>query len=265
MKVTRESNGDMVIITGKHERCGTASALTAAAQDCIERADRFLILAKVSSGRERAENTENAKYMLEESDRLFAHAKAMPSSRNTRDGIETRHLPYPDVQRRSAEVSRSSGTTSTGEVATGYGSVFYRAGEAGTEYQLGENLMERIHPNAFDRALRELKQSPVRAAFNHDPAYVMANTNRQTLRLSVDQRGLRYSFKLGSTDKDNFLRDRLGRGIVDGSSFSFRPLKQRITRGIGSSPDVRTIEDMQLFELGPVTFPAYSAATAGLV
>ncbi len=50
---------------------------------------------------------------------------------------------------------------------------------------------------------------------------------------------------------------------MDGSSFSFNVLKQTFVRGTGSY-DVREIHDVELYDAGPVTFPAYTSATSEL-
>ena len=60
----------------------------------------------------------------------------------------------------------------------GYGAVFYREGEAGTEYGLGGSIKERIQPGAFDRALAE--SDDVRGLFNHDPDNLLGRTANGT-------------------------------------------------------------------------------------
>ncbi|HEX3152918.1 MAG TPA: HK97 family phage prohead protease [Gemmataceae bacterium] len=50
-------------------------------------------------------------------------------------------------------------------VIIGYAAVFYDPNDKGTEYQLGTDIVERVAPGAFDRAIRE---DDVRGLFNHD-------------------------------------------------------------------------------------------------
>ena len=54
-------------------------------------------------------------------------------------------------------------------VISGYGAVFYREGHTGTEYRLWDDVVERVMPGAFDRAIRE---DDVRSLFNHDSNFM---------------------------------------------------------------------------------------------
>lgn len=139
----------------------------------------------------------------------------------------------------------------------GYGAVFYD-GSAGTEFTfLG--IHERIMPGAFDRALRE---DDVRGLFNHNPDNVLARTGAGTLALAVDAKGLRYEIAPPATRLASDLLAVLARGDVTGSSFSFEVLNQQ-WREEGDEV-IREIQDVKLWDVGPVTFPAYSATTSGI-
>src|SRR5215475_2335681 len=72
---------------------------------------------------------------------------------------------------------------------TGFAAVFYKDGDPDTEYQLYPDLVERIAPGAFDRAVRE---DDVRGLMNHDPNLLLGRTAAGTLKLSADATGLRY-------------------------------------------------------------------------
>lgn len=155
-----------------------------------------------------------------------------------------------------------------GEPATiqGYGAVFFREGDAGTEYQLWRDAYERIGRNAFDRAIAE---DDVRSLFNHDSNFVLGRTvaDPPTLALSVDDVGLKYSVTPPDTQlvRDAVLEP-IRRGDVSGSSFMFWP--KRITwieeDRDGRMVEIRQIDEVQLLEVGPVTFPAYPATTTGV-
>lgn len=155
--------------------------------------------------------------------------------------------------------TRGDGT----KVITGHGAVFHRAGTPGSEFALWDGLVERVSPTAFDRALRE--QQDVRGLFNHDPNIVLGRTASGTMRLSVDSNGLRYEIDYDPQDADHVrLERKLAKGDVSGSSFSFSVVKETYSRGTSGTPDVRTLEDVNLYDVGPVTFPAYEAASAGV-
>ena len=140
---------------------------------------------------------------------------------------------------------------------TGYAAVFYRAEDAGTEFELYSDLAERIMPGAFDRALGE--RDDVRALFNHDANHLLGRSSSGTLSLSVDERGLRYEIQVDPDDADHasVLR-KIDRGDLDGSSFAFKVTDQRFN----DDATVREIRGVELFDVGPVTFPAYESTTA---
>lgn len=141
----------------------------------------------------------------------------------------------------------------------GYGAVFYDASDPGTEFEIVEGVFERIMPGAFDRSLRE---NDVRSLFNHDTNFVLGRTSAGTLKLTTDARGLRYRIDVpeAQTIRDLVLSP-VERGDVSGSSFMFLPRDSRwLDRPDGSL--VREIHDVDLVEVGPVTFPAYQSTTS---
>lgn len=133
----------------------------------------------------------------------------------------------------------------------GYAAVFYD-GRPETQYQLWDDVVERIAPGAFARALREGQD--VRALYNHDASEVLGRTP-ETLILAEDERGLRYEVVLPPTQLARDLVALVQRGDVTGSSFSFTVRGYRTTEEDGIT--VRTLTDLDLFDVGPVTFPAY--------
>ena len=150
-----------------------------------------------------------------------------------------------------------------GKMLTGYAAVFHRDGEPGTEYRLGPDIVERIAPTAFNRALQE--KHDARALFNHDPNMLLGRAGAGTLRMSVDARGLRYEIDLPETSVGQDVAASIARGDLTGSSFAFRingKSGQRFEKGAGY--DVRNILDVDLFDVGPVTYPAYEGTTTGL-
>lgn len=144
----------------------------------------------------------------------------------------------------------------------GYGAVFFDPGDPGTQYQLYSDLAERIMPTAFDRALREGQD--VAGLFNHNPDAVLGRTSSGTMKCSVDKRGLAYEIVPGDTSIARDVCQHVSRGDVKGSSFSFRVVKQMFVAGAEGEPDIREIHDVDLYDTGPVTFPAYEGTTAGM-
>lgn len=113
---------------------------------------------------------------------------------------------------------------------------------------------ERIAPGAFKDAIG---RDDVRALFNHDPNYVLGRTTAGTLRLFEDAKGLRYEVDLPDTQAGRDVSALVARGDVQGSSFSFQVKVEEESWDYEAKPPVRTILRVKLYDVGPVTFPAY--------
>lgn len=148
-------------------------------------------------------------------------------------------------------------------VISGYAAVFYDAEDEGTEYQLYPGLRERVMPTAFDRAIREAQDC--RGLFNHDPNMLLGRCSAGTMKLSVDKKGLRYEIEPPDTQAGRDVITSIKRGDLTGSSFSFKPVVQKYQLSMSDEEDdVRELHDVELFDCGPVSFPAYSATTTGM-
>ena len=146
-----------------------------------------------------------------------------------------------------------------GTKIVGYAAVFYD-GTPGTEYELWPGVRERIMPGAFDRAIVE---DDVRALFNHDPNMVLGRTSSGTCILTVDRVGLKYSIDAPDTGCGIDTRKLIARRDITGSSFAFEIEEEKwIWEADGS--EIRELWVCGLFDVGPVTFPAYEATTAGV-
>ncbi len=147
----------------------------------------------------------------------------------------------------------------------GHAAVFYDGTEA-TEFTLWRNAVERIMPGAFDRALRE--KHDVRALFNHNVDNLLGRTAAHTLDLSIDNRGLAYEIDPPDTQLGRDVPISLERGDITGSSFAFQVLEETWREEEGDDGTVREIREITdigpLLDVGPVTFPAYEVATAGM-
>lgn len=142
----------------------------------------------------------------------------------------------------------------------GYGAVFHRATDPGTQYELWTDTIERVSPKAFDAAMQ--RKDDTRALFNHDPNHILGRTSSGTMRLTVDGSGLRYEIDPPDTEGGRSVVEAIRRGDVSGSSFSFQVDKESWESRDGKQ--VRTIESVTLYDVGPVTFPAYESASASV-
>lgn len=119
--------------------------------------------------------------------------------------------------------------------------------------EIMEGFTEVIEPGAFARALRE--NQDVRALFNHDASLILGRTTAGTLRLSEDEQGLRYEIDPADTQLARDLSASIERGDISQSSFGFIVRDQMLE--IDEDDNVtRTIRDVDLFDVSPVTFPA---------
>ena len=164
------------------------------------------------------------------------------------------------TERRQIELPLTVGQRDDGKGLriTGYGAVFYREGSAGTEYRLMDDYVERIAPGAFDETA---EKDDNRGLFNHDSNQILGRISAGTMRLSVDKTGLRYDIDLPDNDVGKRVATSIERGDITGSSFSFRARRVGI-EDVGNGQTVRELQDVQVMDVGPVTYPAYSGTSA---
>lgn len=116
---------------------------------------------------------------------------------------------------------------------------------------------ERIVPGAFAEAIRT---DDVRALLNHDPNILLGRNRSGTLRMHEDSRGLAVEIDLPDTSFARDLLTLIERGDVSQMSFAFsvRPGGQEWAKDDNGTP-IRTLKNVRLFDVSPVTFPAYTA------
>ena len=130
----------------------------------------------------------------------------------------------------------------------GYGAVFNSQSN-----DLG-GFVEYIAPGAFEGRLND----DVRFLVNHD-GLPLARTTNNTLRLSVDDKGLRYEADLANTSISRDLVELLKDGTVSQSSFAFTVEDDSWESRDGVN--VRTINKVsRLYDVSSVTYPAYNEA-----
>lgn len=145
-----------------------------------------------------------------------------------------------------------------GRTLSGYAAVFYDPSNPDTEYEMWEGCCERVAHGAFNRAIAEGQD--VQCCFNHDEDSLMGRTASKTCRLSVDNIGLKYETDLPTVTDPANLVELIQRGDIPGSSFAF--IARSVTWSMDSDGcEVRTLNDVDLVDVGPVTRPAYKATT----
>lgn len=133
-------------------------------------------------------------------------------------------------------------------VVVGYGAVFNSESN-----DLG-GFVEYIAPGAFDGRLED----DVRFLINHD-GLPLARTTNNTLRLSVDEKGLKYEADMPDTTLANDLMTLLKNGTISQSSFAFTVEDDSWRNEDGKN--IRTINKVsRLYDVSSVTYPAYNEA-----
>jgi hypothetical protein len=119
---------------------------------------------------------------------------------------------------------------------------------------------ERIAPGAFRKTIGE---ADVRALVNHDPNYVLGRNRAGTLSLAEDKHGLAVEIEPPDAQWARDLMVSMKRGDISQMSFGFRPVKW--TEDVAekkSDPIDVTLQEVRLFDVSVVTFPAYPQTEA---
>ena len=111
---------------------------------------------------------------------------------------------------------------------------------------------EKIIPGAFAESILV---DDVRALFNHDPNYVLGRNISGTLQLAEDDHGLKISITPPDTQWARDITELIRRGDVDQMSFGFITISDQWHEEEGKT--TRDLIKVKLFDLSPVTFPAY--------
>ena len=139
------------------------------------------------------------------------------------------------------------------QTVVGYGAVFNSMSN-----DLG-GFREYISPEAFEGRMDD----DVRFLFNHDANYVLARTTNGTLRMSVDEKGLRYEADMPNTSTARDLVELLKNGTVNQSSFAF--IVEDDSWEVKDGINIRTINKVsRLYDLSSVVYPAYSEASSSV-
>src|SRR5262245_46638922 len=111
---------------------------------------------------------------------------------------------------------------------------------------------EIILPGAFKNTI---KNADVRALWNHDPNFVLGRNKNGTLNLREDKIGLVSEIDFPNTSFARDVFESIRRGDVDQMSFGFRTVTDNWRMEKGET--VRELVEVDLFDVSPVTFPAY--------
>jgi len=178
----------------------------------------------------------------------------LPAPRSEEIDMESRKSRMASAERFEMSTEIRAMDTGTGELRIGgYAAQFNKEAT-------GLSFREVIAPGAFKRTLQS--GEPVYLLVNHDTNGIpLASTSGGTLNLSEDEIGLRMEADLDPANpKAQELFSAISRGDIAKMSFAFTVAPNGSTREEG----LRTLEDVNLFEVSAVTWPAYNDTALGL-
>lgn len=158
---------------------------------------------------------------------------------------------------RAASFELRTDSEGDGFTLEGYGAVF----ESPTRIDSWEGKFDEvIARGAFSKTIKERR--PV-LQFDHGRDAATGSVPIGAIEeIREDDRGLFVRARLHDNARVEPIRQAIASGAIDGMSFRFRVTREEWNE----EPDVpvRTIREVELFEVGPVVFPAYAATTVGV-
>ena len=118
---------------------------------------------------------------------------------------------------------------------------------------------EKVRKGAFNESIG---RDDIRALFNHDPNYVLGRNRAGTLELVEDDIGLRVRITPPDTSWARDILTSIRRGDISQMSIGFVVEEDKWSTEDGI--DTRELRKVQLFDVSPVTFPAYTATDVGV-
>lgn len=119
---------------------------------------------------------------------------------------------------------------------------------------------EQFEPGAFTQSLSD-RANEIFATWQHDMGETLGRSPN-TLTLREDEVGLYYEIT-PPTWADRHIES-IERGDVRGSSFTFVATVDEYDYEIDPNYVIRTVKRAELYEVAPVTMPAYPSSTAGV-
>ena len=174
------------------------------------------------------------------------------------DVMNNRTIKNNTMEKRIFNIETRVDSTEDGkDLVVGHASVYdSRSNNLGGFYEF-------IDRGAFNDEL--INSSDVRALINHDPNLILARNTSGTLKLTADERGLKYEFEMPETSYGKDLAVSMKRGDITQSSFAFTVAEDDWSTD-DEGNNIRTIKKIdRLYDVSPVTYPAYSQAESDLI
>ena len=180
--------------------------------------------------------------MMEENDHIEGHDEEddKPMGYRSNPNAEVRTFTIENLEFRAEEDNN---------VVVGYGSVFNSMSN-----DLG-GFREVIAPTAFEGRLED----DVRFLFNHDPNMLLARSTNGTLKMSVDEVGLRYEAVIPDTSTGRDVLTLLRNNTLNQNSFAF--VVEDDSWEVRDGMNIRTINKVSMLaDISLVSYPAYNEA-----
>jgi len=172
--------------------------------------------------------------------------------------------PKPMREIKGSSIQRSAITVGGNRRVSGYGIVF-NSDSLPLVIHDRSNGFVKVYERITRESIQEADMTDVIAAFNHNFEKLMGRTTSNTLQLSIDDKGVFYSFEAPPTQAGDDLLTHLQRKEISGSSFTFTIDAEEgydiIERGDGSL-EATPKRITKIYEMGPVINPAYPMTTA---
>jgi HK97 family phage prohead protease len=174
-------------------------------------------------------------------------APELKTSNSFKGKIERRFFPANDMEVRQTDDGKP--------IISGYGAIFNQWSD-----DLG-SFREKILPGAFSKTIRE---ADIRALWNHNPDIVLGRNTSGTLTLREDVHGLYY--EITPPDWASNYVETIRRRDVSQNSFGFCAVQDEWNSSSDetSSLTERTLIECELFDISPVTYPAYPQTDANV-
>ena len=121
------------------------------------------------------------------------------------------------------------------------------------------SFVETIERGAVDEEL--IAASDVKALYNHDQYHLLARSvnGEGTLKLSIDEQGLRFEFEAPNTTLGNDVLELVKRGDLRGCSFAFTAEESDIEYSRDGEQRRRKVRKLSgLYDVSVVVNPAYT-------
>lgn len=118
---------------------------------------------------------------------------------------------------------------------------------------------EKVRCGAFKASI---EKDDIRALFNHDANHVLGRNRAGTLELIEDEKGLFVRIYPPDTQWARDLQTSIARGDITQMSFGF--IVESDEWNTENGVDTRELVEVKLFDVSPVTFPAYAQTDVGV-